>query len=63
MNSKKGLKINGNLIVLVIALVVVIGVFSLLNHNYFTTVNTSSRSNINQIITLSHNFFVVFYND
>ena len=62
MNSKKGLKINGNLIVLVIALVVVIGVFSLLNHNYFTTVNMVNiliAASLVGLVAVGHTYLII----
>ena len=37
--SKRGFRINGNLVVLFIALIIVVSGFSLLNHNFFTTIN------------------------
>lgn len=60
--NKKGLKINGNLIVLIIALVVVIAVFSLLNHNYFTTVNMVNiliAASLVGLVAIGHTFLII----
>lgn len=60
--NKKGLKINGNLIVLVIALVAVIGVFSLLNHNYFTTVNMVNiliAASLVGLVAIGHTYLII----
>ena len=60
--NKKGLKINGNLIVLIIALVVVIGVFSLLNRNYFTTVNMVNiliAASLVGLVAIGHTYLII----
>ena len=60
--NKKGLKINGNLIVLIIALLAVIGVFSLLNHNYFTTVNMVNiliAASLVGLVAIGHTYLII----
>jgi len=60
--NKKGLKINGNLVVLIIALVVVVGVFSLLNHNYFTTVNMVNiliAASLVGLVAIGHTYLII----
>ena len=60
--NNKGLKINGNLIVLVIALVVVIGVFSLLNPNYFTAVNMVNiliAASLVGLVAIGHTYLII----
>ena len=59
---KKGLRINGNLVVLIIALVVVVGVFSLLNHNYFTTVNMVNiliAASLVGLVAIGHTYLII----
>ena len=61
MNSK-GLKINGNLIVLIIALVVVVAVFSLLNPNYLTTVNMVNiliAASLVGLVAIGHTYLII----
>ena len=60
--KKKGLRINGNLIVLVIALVVVIAVFSLLNRNYFTTINMVNiliAASLVGLVAIGHTYLII----
>ena len=60
--NKKGLKFNGNLIVLIIALVVVVAVFSLLNHNYFTTVNMVNiliAASLVGLVAIGHTYLII----
>ena len=60
--KKSGIKINGNLIVLVIALAVVVGVFSLLNHNYFTTVNMVNiliAASLVGLVAIGHTYLII----
>ena len=60
--KKSGIKINGNLIVLVIALVVVVGVFSLLNHNYFTSVNMVNiliAASLVGLVAIGHTYLII----
>ena len=60
--NKKGLKINGNLIVLIIALVVVVAVFSLLNRNYFTAVNMVNiliAASLVGLVAIGHTYLII----
>ena len=60
MNKK--LKINGNLIVLVVALVVVVAVFSLLNRNYFTTINMVNiliAASLVGLVAIGHTYLII----
>ena len=60
--KKKGMKINGNLIVLIIALVLVIAVFSLLNKNYFTTVNMVNiliAASLVGLVAIGHTYLII----
>jgi hypothetical protein len=60
--KKSGIKINGNLIVLVIALIAVVGVFSLLNRNYFTTVNMVNiliAASLVGLVAIGHTYLII----
>ena len=60
--NNKGLKINGNLIVLIIALVVVVAVFSLLNPNYLTTVNMVNiliAASLVGLVAIGHTYLII----
>ena len=60
--KKRQLKINGNLVVLTIALVVVIAAFSLLNKNYFTVVNMTNiliAASLVGLVAIGHTFLII----
>ena len=60
--KKRQLKINGNLIVLTIALVVVIAAFSLLNKNYFTVINMTNiliAASLVGLVAIGHTFLII----
>lgn len=62
MNEKKGLRINGNLVVLVIALVLEVGIFSLLNRNYFTTINMVNiliAASLVGLVAIGHTYLII----
>ncbi len=58
----KKLKINGNLIVLVVALVIEIAAFSLLNHNFLTTVNMVNiliAASLVGLVAIGHTYLII----
>lgn len=60
--KKRQLKINGNLIVLIIALVVVVAIFSLLNKNYFTVVNMTNiliAASLVGLVAIGHTYLII----
>jgi len=60
--KKSGIKINGNLVVLVIALVLVIAVFSLLNHNFFSTINMVNiliAASLVGLVAIGHTYLII----
>ena len=55
-------KINGNLVVLLVALIAVIGVFSLLNHNFLTQanmVNILIAASLTGLVAIGHTFLII----
>lgn len=59
---RSGLKINGNLIVLAIALVLVVLVFSLINKNYFSTknlVNILTSASLVGLVAIAHTYLII----
>ena len=60
--KKSKLKINGNLVVLLFALVAVIIVFSLINKNYFTTtnmVNILTSAALIGLVAIAHTYLII----
>ncbi len=58
----KKLKVNGNLIVLTIALVIEIAAFSLLNHNFLTTVNMVNiliAASLVGLVAIGHTYLII----
>lgn len=58
----KKLKVNGNLIVLTIALVVEVAAFSLLNHNFLTTVNMVNiliAASLVGLVAIGHTYLII----
>ena len=58
----KKLKVNGNLIVLTIALVIEIAAFSLLNHNFLTTVNMVNiliPASLVGLVAIGHTYLII----
>ncbi|MBQ6595001.1 MAG: ABC transporter permease [Clostridia bacterium] len=60
--KKTRIKINGNLVVLLIALIVVVAGFSFLNHNFFTAVNMVNiliAASLVGLVAIGHTYLII----